>query len=92
MKTDPNEEEKILVCLQTANCPIPGVKSVIDQCTHCGMSVWRALSSPAGARVICERCFIEETEKAAAAGEPLILEPPTPDQLREIRSKTNGEI
>lgn len=55
--------------------------SGIATCDTCGHEVWRALSSPVAAHVICERCALTEME---ASGDDYVIDPPTLEQVRDI--------
>jgi hypothetical protein len=71
--------DSILVCYRIADHPVPGLRrSTIARCTRCGAKVWRAVSSPPVATVVCMPCFLETYQ----AGD--VIEPPTQEQWGEI--------
>jgi hypothetical protein len=76
-----SDEETILVCLRCADHPVPTVESMVGWCASCGLAVWIAYSSPHAERVICDRCLVGMRQEGD------IVEPPTPEQLRDILRK-----
>jgi hypothetical protein len=79
-------EESFLVCLPVTVTTLIVPGSTKTDCTDCGQRVWvsaasLALSKAQGARIICMDC----ANKRAATDEEVEVQPPTEEQLREIR-------
>ena len=79
-------EINALVCMRVADID-PPVESFVDGCHRCKHAVWRAFSSPKHVdRVICVQCVEVDVANYKAAGETVIqVEPPTEEQLREVK-------
>ena len=79
-------DEAFLVCLPVTVTTLIVPGSTKTDCTDCGQRVWvsaasLALGKEQGAKIICMDC----ANKRAAKDEDVEIQPPTEEQLREIR-------
>jgi hypothetical protein len=79
-------DEAFLVCLPVTVTTLIVPGSTKTDCTDCGQRVWvsaasLALSREKGAKIICMAC----ADKRAAKDDDVQVQPPSADQLREIR-------
>jgi hypothetical protein len=79
------KEKSVLICYPVA-AGEPPAESFVDTCNECRRAVWRAFSSPKDIDIVlCAACAEKEIVAARARGAPVKFEPPTKEQIEEVK-------
>jgi hypothetical protein len=77
-----DDDKSVLVCCRVADIDPPAI-STVTSCDACGKAVWCARSSPPADLIWCMQCA---AAAAKAAGEAVMFEPPTKQQLKDLKN------
>jgi hypothetical protein len=84
----PKKEPKHIVCLSVSSDLTPVQGSTITNCVECDDRLWIAPASDSLAGYdLKPLCFGCAAKKAKEDDEPTVIEPPTPEQIRELKQE-----